>query len=80
MFIQAAVRFSRKSALERPAIGRHENFFEIGGHSLLLARLRARLVPLAGREIGIVELFRHPTIRDLARLVAADTAEIEAGE
>lgn len=66
--------------LERPAIGRHENFFEIGGHSLLLARLRARLVPLAGREIGIVELFRHPTIRDLARLVAADTAEIEAGE
>jgi hypothetical protein len=61
--------------LDRTAIGRHENFFEIGGHSLLLARMRARLTPIAGREVGMVELFRHPTIRDLARLVAIEPAE-----
>ncbi|MEV0198798.1 amino acid adenylation domain-containing protein [Nonomuraea sp. NPDC050691] len=49
-----------------PRLGPDDNFFEIGGHSLAMAAVQARLKAATGREIPIVELFRHPTIRTLA--------------
>jgi hypothetical protein len=55
-------------------VGVRENFFEIGGSSLLLARLQSRLGQALGREIPFLELFRHPTIESLARELAG-TAE-----
>lgn len=50
-----------------PAISIHDNFFEIGGHSMLLTRARARLSELAGRELPMVDLFRQSTIARLAQ-------------
>jgi amino acid adenylation domain-containing protein len=44
-------------------VGREDNFFDLGGHSLLLARLHARLEDLLGREISLLDLFLHPTVR-----------------
>ncbi|WP_214318584.1 non-ribosomal peptide synthetase [Nonomuraea sediminis] len=49
-----------------PRLGPDDNFFEIGGHSLAMAAVQARLKAATGREIPIVELFRHPTIKALA--------------
>ncbi|GGO96045.1 MupA/Atu3671 family FMN-dependent luciferase-like monooxygenase [Wenjunlia tyrosinilytica] len=55
--------------LERPGVGVHENFFEIGGHSLLAAKLHARIVAAELGDIELVDLFSHPTIAGLgARL------------
>jgi len=47
------------------------NFFEAGGHSLLVMVLQEHLEELAGREIAIEVLFDHPTIRTQARLLAS---------
>ncbi len=52
-------------------VGAEDNFFDVGGHSLALARVHARLTGLIGREIPIVELFAHTTVADLARHLAA---------
>nr|BFE79212.1 hypothetical protein GCM10020093_018130 [Planobispora longispora] len=49
-----------------PRLRPDDNFFEIGGHSLAMAAVQARLKAATGRDIPIVELFRHPTIRTLA--------------
>ena len=38
------------------------NFFDVGGHSLLLLTLRRELEAEFGRPISIVDLFRHPTL------------------
>src|SRR5262249_21264029 len=57
-------------ALGLPRVGVHDNFFDLGGHSLLLARVHARLRNVLDTEITIVELFRHPTIESLARRLA----------
>lgn len=54
--------------------GMHENFFEAGGDSLLLLRLRARLTQLIGRKVPTVTLFSHPTIRDLADHLTGESA------
>jgi amino acid adenylation domain-containing protein len=60
-------------------VGPHDNFFDIGGTSLLLMRLRARLVQSLEREISMVTLFRNPTVHLLVRhLEAADAPAAEA--
>jgi amino acid adenylation domain-containing protein len=48
-------------------VGVEDNFFDRGGHSLLLVRVHARLQKLLDREIPVVDLFNHPTIGALAR-------------
>jgi amino acid adenylation domain-containing protein len=47
-------------------VGAEDNFFDLGGHSLLLIRLQARLQAELGREVPVVELFQFPTVRTLA--------------
>ena len=59
-------------------VGADENFFEIGGQSLLIVRVQARLTETLGRSIPVVDLFRFPTVRGLAAHLAAG-AEADAG-
>ena len=47
-------------------VGVHDNFFDLGGRSLLLVRVQARLAKCLNCQIPILELFRHPTIHALA--------------
>jgi hypothetical protein len=51
--------------LER--VGVHDNFFDLGGHSLLIIQMRAMLQEILAREIAVVELFKYPTVSTLAR-------------
>jgi amino acid adenylation domain-containing protein len=44
----------------------HDNFFDLGGHSLMMAQAHSRLQEMLGREVPIVDLFRFPTIHQLA--------------
>jgi acyl carrier protein len=44
----------------------HANFFDLGGHSLTLVRVRSRLRDHFGDEISLVDMFRYPTISALA--------------
>ncbi|WP_406111984.1 amino acid adenylation domain-containing protein [Kitasatospora purpeofusca] len=54
------------------AVGTHDNFFEIGGDSLLLARARTRLTQVLERPVAALLLFTHPTVHDLATALSAD--------
>lgn len=47
-------------------VGVHDNFFDLGGRSLLLIRVQVRLTKRLNRDISILELFRWPTIHSLA--------------
>jgi amino acid adenylation domain-containing protein len=47
-------------------VGVRHNFFDLGGHSLLLVRLHARLQEALGRDLALVDLFNYPNIRALA--------------
>jgi amino acid adenylation domain-containing protein len=48
-------------------VGRKENFFDLGCHSLTLAQAAIRLSTVLGREVPVVTLFEHPTVEALAR-------------
>ncbi len=55
-----------REVLGREKPGIHENFFDLGGHSLLLARVHAKLQKRLTKPLPMVKLFEHPTIAALA--------------
>ncbi|MER6441361.1 amino acid adenylation domain-containing protein [Streptomyces sp. NPDC001185] len=56
--------------------GPDDNFFDVGGHSLLLVRLQAALRRATGTKVSIADLLRHTTVRAQSRLLGAvDPAE-----
>ena len=52
--------------LQLEKVGTNDNFFDIGGHSLLMVRAHAELQEIFGQSLSIVELFQYPTIHTLA--------------
>jgi natural product biosynthesis luciferase-like monooxygenase protein/amino acid adenylation domain-containing protein len=57
------------------SVGRESNFFDLGGHSLLLITARRRLEEIFCREVPVVEMFRHTTVRSLAKYLTGKEAE-----
>ncbi|MBB5958243.1 amino acid adenylation domain-containing protein [Saccharothrix tamanrassetensis] len=55
-----------REVLRLDAVGPTDNFFDVGGHSLAVVAVQARLAELFDREIKVVDLFRYPNIRALA--------------
>ena len=47
-------------------VGVRDNFFNLGGHSLLLIRVNNRLREALRMELPVVELFKYPTVSALA--------------
>jgi amino acid adenylation domain-containing protein len=62
-----------KKLLQTELIGINDNFFDVGGHSLLLARLRSTLAEEFGRKLSIVEMFNFPTVSSMAKLVSGSS-------
>jgi amino acid adenylation domain-containing protein len=58
---------------DKEQIGINDNFFDLGGHSLLLIKLKSKLEKTfetnLKQEIPIVELFNHPTIAHQAQYI-----------
>lgn len=65
--------WSQVLGVERP--GSRDNIFDLGGNSLRLAEIHARLQESCGGQLQLVHLFENPTIEGLARMVdgLADT-------
>jgi acyl carrier protein len=61
-------------------IGIHENFFDLGGNSLLLITLTGRLQDKLQRKISILEIFRDPTISSFVARLGGETDDSSAYE
>ncbi|WP_405606514.1 non-ribosomal peptide synthetase [Streptomyces sp. NBC_00076] len=64
-----------QQVLYRRDVGRHDNFFDLGGNSMLLLQVHRRLgEAFPGRPLSVNELFRFTTVADLARRLGPSTA------
>ncbi|HEY9420438.1 MAG TPA: amino acid adenylation domain-containing protein, partial [Thermoanaerobaculia bacterium] len=63
-----------QDVLKIDRVGADDNFFDLGGNSLLLVQVHGRLQERFGREILLVEIFNNPTVRALAAHLKGDQA------
>jgi amino acid adenylation domain-containing protein len=61
-----------KDLLGVERVGLKDNFFDLGGHSLLVIRMAGRLKSHFGRPVGVMDIFQHPTVERLAALFAGE--------
>ncbi len=67
-----------QEVLQLEEVGIHDNFFDLGGNSLLLLKSCSKLAEILGRELSIVELFQYPTISALAQHLSQTNRESSA--
>jgi thioesterase domain-containing protein len=58
-----------QNVLGNSNIGVRDNFFDLGGHSLMAARVLNEVAKITEREIPLSALFRGATVESLARLI-----------
>jgi acyl carrier protein len=67
-----------QDVLGLPQVGTTDNFFDLGGHSLLVVQVQRRLREACGREVSITDMFRLPTIKALAAHLAGSEPQASA--
>lgn len=71
--VQRQVAAVWRDVLRVDRVGLGTNFFDVGGHSLLLVRLQAGLQRAFGREVPLLELFQHTTVAMQASRLSGGT-------
>ena len=79
---QERVRRVWLRVLRIPTVGMHENFFDIGGHSLAMTHMQQQLSDEFTCSLSLIELYRGSTVFEHARLIegARTSAPLRPGE
>ncbi|PSB49518.1 non-ribosomal peptide synthetase [Cyanosarcina cf. burmensis CCALA 770] len=64
-----------QTVLQLEKVGIDDNFFDLGGNSLKLIQVHVQLRERFDRDISIVEMFRHPTVRSLSDYLSHSDAQ-----
>ena len=69
-----------RDLLKHERVGINDNFFDLGGHSLLVVQLQSQLRQKIGTEITLVELFQMPTVAAIAALIESRNGKKPGGK
>ncbi|MDP1796822.1 MAG: amino acid adenylation domain-containing protein, partial [Planctomycetaceae bacterium] len=67
-----------KELLQLPQVGIHDNFFALGGHSLLVTQVISRVRSELAVDLPLRELFDKPTIATMALLIEQEQLKGQA--
>jgi non-ribosomal peptide synthetase component F/acyl carrier protein len=67
--LEQTIAAAWQTALAVDQVGVHDNFFDLGGHSLLMIQLHQKLRAELSVEIELLHLFQFPTIDSLVRFL-----------
>ncbi len=56
-------------------VGVKDNFFDLGGHSLLLTKVRNKIKEIFNKEVSTMDLFKYTTIEALSRHIKGETED-----
>jgi amino acid adenylation domain-containing protein len=78
--VEQAIAATWQEVLRVEKIGVHDNFFDLGGHSLLIIQLQSKLRAALERDLSLVELLKYPTVSALARYLSEEPAPAAAAK
>ncbi|MGZ4032930.1 MAG: amino acid adenylation domain-containing protein, partial [Tumebacillaceae bacterium] len=64
-----------QEALGVEKVGMTDNFFDLGGHSILVIKVHSKLQEVLQRTFSIIQLFKYPTIDALTRFLNEERTE-----
>lgn len=73
--IEQAIATVWQQVLDLEKVGVDDNFFDLGGHSLMMAQAHSLLGEVVDREVSIIEMFKYPTISSLAKYLSEQPDE-----
>ncbi len=65
-----------KEELGLTNVGVNDNFFEVGGHSLLLTKVHSRIKKQFNKEFPLVDMFTYSTISSLAKFIKGEHEQV----
>jgi amino acid adenylation domain-containing protein len=68
--VESAIAEIWRSILHVERVGVEDNFFDLGGHSLLVVQMQSRLRERFNCELSLMELFRRPTVGAIAEYLS----------
>ena len=75
--VELALATLWQEVLERPQVFVHDDFFDLGGHSVLAVRLMARVAERFGRKLPMATLFEARTVAALADVLRRSEGSLE---
>ena len=73
--LELAIAKIWQEVLNLESIGMHDNFFDLGGNSLLMVQVHVRLRTISTRVLRMIDLFQYPTISSLANYLSQEKVE-----
>jgi amino acid adenylation domain-containing protein len=70
--VQRSIAAVWQEVLRVEKVGIHDNFFDLGGHSLLMAKVWNKLRHVLQKEVSMVDMFHYPTIHALATFISQE--------
>ena len=58
----------------------HDNFFDLGGHSLLMFQIQGKLRKAFGTDLSTIDLFKYPNISSLAERLSQEEIKLPSFE
>ncbi|MEJ6486183.1 amino acid adenylation domain-containing protein [Nostoc punctiforme UO1] len=68
-----------QEVLQVEKVGLHNNFFDLGGHSLLMIQVHERLRKTLNQDVSMIEMFKYSTVSLLAKHLSLDNGDATFG-
>jgi len=61
-----------QEVLQVAKVGLYDNFFDLGGHSLLMIQVHSKLRQILNRDVSMIEMFKYPTVNSFAKYLSQE--------
>ncbi|NMG06755.1 non-ribosomal peptide synthetase [Brasilonema sp. UFV-L1] len=76
--MERAIATVWQEVLNLEKVGVNDNFFDLGGHSLLIVQVNSKLQEVLKRNLSVVEIFQNPTVKSLAQYFSQKSGDVPA--